>query len=439
MSSIGRELSVLVPFSDNNPEEEDRLRQYPLVQVKQVVYSNIDDNTLLLDYVKQVKKTVKDTGISSILTLSDISTFVHSAVVRDFPSVSGPSVEACFLAFHKAYTREHLEPTAEPIPYCVVDLDSPTVSTDARKALDTVGFPACVKPATGYASFGVKRVNSCAEMSDALDSLRTVRDEHPNFLTSPSASFFRSYYEEYLDVTKYSLALRDVVVVEPYMEAEAMYAVDGCVINGTIVHWAIADTLRFDEEDARFASMILPTAADDGLQGEIWRLYDAVLTRMIQFGFDNSFAMIEVFKMKDGEIRLVEVNARANRLHHAVYSACLEPGLQDHASMSAACGIGFSQPAPTGKHGIVYPVFFKKPEKPGNLMDFDVIKKLQNDSDVEFLLLAGPDDDMSDLLSSTHFCAVTVCADSRQAMMNRLVEVLRLTVKKPEKLTYPMS
>ncbi|XP_078573754.1 uncharacterized protein LOC144860431 isoform X2 [Branchiostoma floridae x Branchiostoma japonicum] len=436
MSSIERGVSVLVPFSDYNPKEENELLRCPSVQVQKVLFSNIGDNTQLLTYVKQVKKTVKDADVNTILTWSDMSTFVNSAVVRDVHTVSGPSVEACFLAFHKAYTREYLDPTVKPLPYCTVDLDSPT--TDAKEALSKVGYPAFMKPATGCSSFGVKKVYSYEEVNNVLDNLRKMKDEQPKFLTAPSASFFKTFYEKYLDVTKYPLALRDVVIIEPYLEAEKLYVVDGCVVNGSIVHWVITDTLRFDEQDARFVSMILPTTADDDLQNKIWEFYDAVMTRMIQFGFDNSFANIEVFKMKDGEIRLCEVNARASRHHHALYSRCLEHGRMDDAIMSAGCGIQVFPPVPTGKHGIMYPVYFQALETPGNLLYFDELKA---DSDVDFLLFSRPDDEVVDLLSNfpQQLCTVLTFGETREVVVKKLTDVLQLIVKKPEKLTYPIA
>ncbi|XP_078579289.1 uncharacterized protein LOC144863722 isoform X1 [Branchiostoma floridae x Branchiostoma japonicum] len=259
MSSTASDVSVLLPFSDGNPEEQQELLCCPLVKVQKVEFSNIDDNERLLDYVQRVKKTVKDASINNVLALSDISTFVHSAVARDFHSVPGPSVEASFLAFNKAYTRQYMDPAASTTPYAVVDLDSSTMLTDARQALRKVGFPAFVKPATGFASVGVKKVNSDDEMTSVLQNLRTMRDKYPNFLSAPSASFFRSFYEEYVDVKKYPLALRDAVVVEPFIDAENFYTVDGCVIDGQIVHWAITDSLRYDDQDARFVTMICPT------------------------------------------------------------------------------------------------------------------------------------------------------------------------------------
>eukprot|EP00058_Branchiostoma_floridae_P010751 XP_002596239.1 hypothetical protein BRAFLDRAFT_66012 [Branchiostoma floridae] len=291
--------------------------------------------------------TVRDASINNVLALSDISTFVHSAVARDFHGVPGPSVEASFLAFHKAYTRQYMDPAASTTPYAVVDLDSPTMLTDAKQALRKVGFPAFVKPATGFASVGVKKVNSDDEMTSVLQNLRTMRDKYPNFLSAPSASFFRSFYEEYVDVKKYPLALRDAVVVEPFIDAENFYTVDGCVIegkivhwavsaymsfyeeyvdvkkyplalrdavvvepfidaenfytvdgcviDGQIVHWAITDSLRYDDQDARFVTMICPTTLTHEQQKPIWDFYDDVMTKMIRFGFNNSFAHIEIF------------------------------------------------------------------------------------------------------------------------------------------------
>ncbi|XP_066304460.1 uncharacterized protein [Branchiostoma lanceolatum] len=378
MSSIASDVSVLIPFSDGNLEEKQELLRCPLVKVQKVAFSNINDNERLLDYVQRVKEIVKDNSVNNVLALSDISTFVHSAIARDFHGLPGPSVEACFLAFHKAYTRQYMDPAANTTPYAVVDLDS------------------------GYQW---------------------------------------SFYEEYVDITKFPLALRDVVVVEPFVEAENFYTVDGCVIDGKIVHWAITDSLRYDEQDARFVTMICPTTLNDDQQKPIWDLYDAVMTRMIQFGFNNSFAHIEVFQMKDKQLKLIEVNARASRHHQALYSACFEKGRMDYVSLSAGRGIQHTPPIPTGTHGIMYLVKFRELERAGNLMDFDQIQRLKTDPDVRFILTAGPDEEVTDFFGSTggHFCMVLAYGNTRMAAIRKLAEVLRLTVKKLEKLTYPIS
>eukprot|EP00058_Branchiostoma_floridae_P010752 XP_002596240.1 hypothetical protein BRAFLDRAFT_66011 [Branchiostoma floridae] len=74
-------------------------------------------------------------------------------------------------------------------------------------------------------------------------------------------------------------------------------------------------------------------------------------------------------------------------------------------------------------------------------MDFGQIDKLRTDPNVRFILTAGPDEEVTDFFGSTgaHFCIVLAFGNTRTAAIGKLADVLRLTVKKPEKLTYPIS
>ncbi|XP_078590224.1 uncharacterized protein LOC144870258 [Branchiostoma floridae x Branchiostoma japonicum] len=443
MSSTRRDVSVLVPFSAVNKEKADMLRRCPDVQVKDVIFSNIGDKETLLEYTQRMKKVVIDNGISVVLPISDLATFVHAAIARDFPRIPGPSVESCFLAFHKAYSRQYLDPTENPPPYDVVDLDSPTMLQDAERALENVGLPAFVKPATGSHTYGVKKVESLEDLMRALHDLKAMVDEHPDFTAAPSAPFFRDYFLQYLDVEKYPIALRDVAVVEPYLDAVANCTVDGCVVGREVVHWPITDELRFDDQDAKFDCILSPSSEPEDVQRRMREIYDGVMSRMLQFGFNHGFTNIEVFKMRDGQLRLCEVNARGSKLLQAIYKASHTNVNQDWVYLAAGRGVRPVGPTETGRYGMGYPVRFRALDKPGNLVDFNQVEKLKSqDPDVTFslYLVEGPDDDVTSFAGSAGNCFLFVhtYGGSREAVINKLADVLQLIVKKPELLTYPV-
>ncbi|XP_019618469.1 PREDICTED: uncharacterized protein LOC109465552 [Branchiostoma belcheri] len=440
MSSTRSDVSVLIPFSDGDKEKKETLRQCPSVQVSEVIFNNIEETETLLDYVQRVKRLVAELNINIILPTTDLSTFVHAAIARDFPHIPGPSVESCYLAFHKAYTRQYLDSGESQTPYDVVDLDSPTMLEDAERALEKIGLPAFVKPAAGFDTFGVAKIENFEDLKRALQNLRTMRDENPGFTSSPSAPFLKDYFKQYLDVEKYPLALRDVVIVEPYLDAVALYTVDGCVVDNEIVPWTITDELRFDHKVAKFMTVIAPTSEPEDLQRRIWDVYMGVMTKMIQLGFNNCFTNIEIFRMKDGQLRLCEVNARGSQNIQGCYRESYRNANEDYLYLTAGRGVKYTTPHKTGRYSCAYIVKFDKLERPGNLMDFDQIEKLKVDPDVYILLSAGPDDDVTNFTGSVggHFCFVFTYGDSRQAMIRKLVDVLKLVVKKPERLTYPV-
>ncbi|XP_066264333.1 uncharacterized protein [Branchiostoma lanceolatum] len=378
MSSTRSDVSVLIPFANEDKHKAEALRQCPTVQVSEVVFSNIEEKETLLDYVQRVKKLVACHNINIILPTIDLSTFVHAAIARDFPHIPGPSVESCYLAFHKAYTRQYLDPTESPTPYDVVDLDSPTMLEDAERALEKVGLPAFVKPASAFGSVGVAKVENYEDMKRALQNLRTMRAEHPHYKASPSAALFKDYFKQYLDVEKYPLALRDVVIVEPYLDAVAFYSVDGCVVDKEIVPWTITDELRFDHQEAKFMTVISPTSEPEDLQKRIWDVYEGVMTRMVQFGFNNGFTNIDVFRMKDGQLRLCEVNAGGSKQLQGCYTESYKNANQDYVYLTAGRGVKYVTPqTKTGRWASAYIIRFDNLERPGNLMDFHQVGEIE--------------------------------------------------------------
>ena len=71
---------------------------------------------------------------------------MQSALVREFPNrLEGPSVKSSFLAYHKVYTRQCLDPDTDPSSHGVLDLDSETLLEDAGVLLKRVGLPAFAK------------------------------------------------------------------------------------------------------------------------------------------------------------------------------------------------------------------------------------------------------------------------------------------------------
>ncbi|XP_066263208.1 uncharacterized protein [Branchiostoma lanceolatum] len=395
------------------------------------------------------ERVVKENNVNVVLPTTDLSTFVHAALARDFPHIPGPSVESCYLAFHKPYTRQYLDLAETTTPYGTLDLDSPTLFQDAERTLEKVGLSAFVKSGTATLAYGLKKIENYDDLKDALVDFKTMRDEHPDFMFAPSAAFYRDYFTEYLDVKKYPLALRDVVLVEPFLDAETLCTADGCVVDGKLVHWTfptcrhsqITDELQYDGHEAKFTSMLGPTNEPQDIQTRMWRIFDDVMAKMIQCGFNDGFTNVEIFKMKDGKLRLCEVNARGSRLVQGIYRQVYKNANQDYVYLAAGTGIVPATPPPTGRHGVAYMAKFLGLERPGNLMDFDQIAKLKSDPDAYISPYHGPDDELADIPGSAgcDICAVVAYGNSRHAMMKKLVDVLRLIVKKPERLAYPVS
>ncbi|XP_066263211.1 uncharacterized protein [Branchiostoma lanceolatum] len=191
MSSPRRDVTVLVPLCKESPDKEEDLRKCPTVEVKNVIFNSIGEKENLMDYVQRLKKVVKENNVNVVLPTTDLSTFVHAALARDFPHIPGPSVESCYLAFHKPYTRQYLDLAETTTPYDALDLDSPTLFQDVERTLEKVGLPAFVKSGTATLAYGLKKIENYDDLKDALVDFKTMRDEHPDFMFAPSAAFYR--------------------------------------------------------------------------------------------------------------------------------------------------------------------------------------------------------------------------------------------------------
>ena len=305
--------------------------------------------TSLQDYLDDAKKAVIKNNIKIVLSSSEIAALVHAALVKEYPFLRGPSVESVFLASNKYYMRCLLDPN--PIPFTCLDLSELTLDQACEQALQKVGIPAFFKPCIGSGSEAVASVISSKDLMEAaLSYFHRISAETMLYLVD--AKYLIPFFSKNIDVAKYPLATRPTAIIEKHMGEVSRVNADGYVFNGSIFHWVISDNLYCKSKPRCLLGTAVPTTLSESTQQHVWKLFDAVVTRMIGFGFDNSFVNVEVFVLDSREVKLMEVNPRRGGSVGLTSQEVFENGDTTTAILMLAEGAKPLTPVPNGRHAL---------------------------------------------------------------------------------------
>ena len=247
---------------------------------------------------------MRQKNIEIVLTSGDIATLLKAALVQEFPHLRGPSVESVFLAYNKYYTRCFLDPL--PIPFASIDLTAVNLDQVCEEALQKVGTPAFFKPTTSNGCLGISSITNATELKEFAQSYINS-DNFTQEWSDPK--FMNPFHSKHINEQKYPLASKPTAIIEKHMGDDVkIINTDGYVFNGKNYHWSISDNL-FSRNKPRYSfGAFLPTTLPESVQQKIWNLHDAVVGRMIGFGFNNEFVNVETFLLDSGEVKLMEVN-----------------------------------------------------------------------------------------------------------------------------------
>ena len=163
-------------------------------------------------------KLVQSDNIDFTVAFSDDMTLLQGVLCQTFPDkFRGPTLESSFIAMHKYYTRELIDPN--PIPFCHIDLDDWPTLAELRGKATAIGLPVILKPSLGTFSALVKKVSSLNELVDALENARRKYDD--------SIHDYIRFFRRYLDVEKFPLATKRSMILEKYIDAPKRAVVDG--------------------------------------------------------------------------------------------------------------------------------------------------------------------------------------------------------------------
>ncbi|XP_077864805.1 uncharacterized protein LOC144350591, partial [Saccoglossus kowalevskii] len=256
--------------------------------------------------------------------------------------IKGPSVVSTFFAYHKYYTRLYLDKDPTPNKYGIVQAN--TSAQDIIKiATRVIGKHGLfIKPTTRCSSQGIMCVNSIEDLPLAVQQLNQL----PNSIDDIG------FLNQYINVKSYPYTVNDTIMVEEYVPCHRLIQGECCVQNGQIIHWATAEWPYYQNKHihCKIGGFTPASLSNDDVK-YVWKLTDAIISKMIDHAFGNQFVHCEVF-MVDGDFKLVEVNGRIDPSQPTVYNIVYENGDSWQALLHLRSGKKVTAPKHKGMIGM---------------------------------------------------------------------------------------
>ncbi len=374
----------------------------------------------LQDYLEDLTKTVAEEKVDAVISNDDCGSLLQAALVQQFPHLRGPSVESVFLGYNKYYTRCFLDP--QPIPFACLDLSSPDLDHACEEALQKVGIPAFFKPCCHSRAMGVASVMTIRELKDVAQSyIHSEVFAHNDV----STKFMNRFYEKNLDIQKYPLARQPTAIVEKHMGETIIVNADGYVLDRKIFHWSISDNLYARSKPCYYFGTAFPTMLSQRTQRKVWDVFDDVVGKLVDVGFDRTFLNVEVFVLQSGDVRLMEVNPRRGGNTFA-FGEVFTNGNITLAQLKLAQGENPGPPVPNGRHVLRCHIRTCGSGKAKELYDYSC-------TDPGLIPEVDPDRMVYDSgEAGTILCRTVLTGDSRKEVMEKYRTICSRVLLKPE-------
>ncbi len=373
----------------------------------------------LQDSLKDAIKTVKEKDIKAVFTGgNDDAALLRAALVQSCPWLKGPSLESVFLCYHKYYTHYYLDPC--PVPHTFLDLSSSNLEEACQEAIEKVPLPSIFKPCTGRGSADISRIDSSQQLKDVAlnykNKATTIRELITPLLTTNNIK------EE-----KYPLINADIGLIQKYMRDKKCANADGYVFNGKIFHWTISDSIYSQLKPEYYFGSIQPSAIKPSIKEKIWTLFDQVVGKMVEYGFDNSFVNVEVFICDTEEVRLMEINPRVGANTIASDKA-YDNGNAIQAELMLAEGKNPKPPKENGRYGMYGWIRTYGSGKAKELIDYS-----QSMEDITVVGMADPEEIIDGRQASgARLAGICLSGESREELMDKYKAISRRVLLKPE-------
>ena len=365
----------------------------------------------ILAYLAECRQYIRQHQIEVVLATRDIPSLLQAQLSQEFDHLKGCSFESAFLCSHKYYSHKYIDP--DSIKYTVCS------SVSGVEAID-IDFPWMMKPATTACSASIFQVANIQEAQQAIASYQNTVAEGLNYLLP--------CFQTYLDSEKYPLIKSNPILVEEYIDFPHKACVDGCVSQGEILIWGIADSHYFPSHPECFADFTFPSTLAESVQSRLIQAYQEVVQRLITYGFDNQFIDVEFFVSDRGEIKVMEINGRMSPVSAALYRQCLNRGDPYTALIQIGMGEKPKTPTPNGLVGGLFYITTFGTDIAENLFDFEQAHSLPN---VE--VRATPKQEIAEI-SDRGFplATVTLVGNSYEEIKQRANTIRRQLLKQPE-------
>ena len=272
----------------------------------------LDPETLIRMFEETEKFVLEMQDIDGVFLKYDIETLILSAVFSKYPkkNIKVPSFESIFLSHHKYYGRLK---ERNSIKFGYID-----IFEDDHKG-KILQFPFFLKPVDLNVSLHQYIIKNETDLENALKILRKELPEMDKYS--------RLCYKRYLDLEKYPLAEKYIVLLEEIVE-------DGFQINwegfadgdGNIFTYCWTDEVLADKNKVIFSDFIMPSVLNE----DLLKVGEKVCFDYLKdIDFRNGFANIELWVRKDNNIQIIEVNPRCAYPYYHQYLLSFGTNLYD--------------------------------------------------------------------------------------------------------------
>ncbi len=295
---VGRDRNYLGRVEEKTDEYEivwmdDDLFQYPFPE----------EGFSLVDYTEKCSDFIAKSQVDGLYYSHDLANLV-AAELAERHDIYGPSLEAMFLTNHKYYSRKN-QPNSPWVDY--IDLDT------GEWGENKPTYPCYIKPTSLTMTLHQHQVKSQEEMDRLLNEIRDDLTE--------KMSIYHEFFREYIDLDKYPLADKNIMVVEELIEDFEQHCVEGWIgEDGEINVWAVSDHIYYPGDRKSIDCYATPTCLTEEVHQEI---VEYAKEAVRQHGIDAGFWNVEVWRVDDGSwddnITATEVNGRAASVWYNLY------------------------------------------------------------------------------------------------------------------------
>jgi hypothetical protein len=298
--TIKKKLKIFKVFYDVELEKLKLNNEYEFIYAIQTPYNiksitnYASSNENNMEYIeKSVKECIENNiNIDGVFIKYDIEAIITTAILEMYQlNVKIPTFESIFLLHHKYYGRTK---EINPIKFTYIDI------FDDNWEKNIFSYPFYLKPTDLQISIHQYVINNKKEMEMVLEILRI---ELPKLDKE-----YKYIYHKYLDINKYPLAIKHIVVIEEIIKNSSQINWEGYVNSkGNIYTFSFTDEIFADKDKYIFSDFVMKSKQSK----ENLKIIEKICFNYLKnTKFKNGFTNIELWISNNNNIRIIECNPR---------------------------------------------------------------------------------------------------------------------------------
>lgn len=335
-------------------------------------YPHPKENFDLRTYTEKCSAYIRDNHIDAIFYSHDLANIV-AGVLCERHNILGPTLESMFVSNHKYYSRAN---QPDPIWFDYIDLETGQWGNLEPR------YPCYIKPPSLTMTLYQYRIDNAEDMDYAINMLR--KD------LPPVTKLFTDFFGEYVDLKKYPLANKNIIVVEDLVEEEDQHCVEGWFDpEGNIQLWEVSDHFYYPGKRKSVDVYVTPSVLPEETKEQ---LIEYAKQCVKQHGINAGFWNVEIWRKGDW-ISATEINGRSASVWYDLYYRTFNKSLS-RAMVYLCCGEGEKtynespQRLKGDRFGTQFHVITYGEGKAEDFLDFDFIDTIE-DTNVEIFTPKG--------------------------------------------------